>query len=158
MFYIHIGGGGGKYSFEISVITKFFSKISLSLNFFETLSLSLKKRSGQKNFRAMKRNIASTCCTFNTFYFQYAKGAMLHIKICLGRSNFMISLPKNTMLSVAQFLVSLIWYTKTHFTAIECIVFVCILSCKMRLFEQGPITPNVLTLEQTNYSHIMHDC
>ena len=66
----------------------------------------------------------------------------------------MISLPKNTILSVARSLVSLIRYTKTQFTAIECLVFVCILPSKMRLFEQGPITPNVLILEQTNYSYI----
>ena len=103
---------GSKYGFGISLITKFFLNIIIT-----------KKGSRQKNCQAAKRNIASKCCTFNTFYFQYAKGAMLHVKMFSGRSNFMISLPKNTISSVARFLVSLIRYIRTQFTAIDSLVF-----------------------------------
>ena len=62
---------GGKYGFGISLITKFFSKISLSLNFFETLSLSLKKEVDKRIFEpqseTLHRNVAhSTHFIFST--------------------------------------------------------------------------------------------
>ena len=66
-----LGVERGKYGFGISLITKFFSKISLSLNFFETLSLSLKKEVDKRIFEpqseTLHRNVAhSTHFIFST--------------------------------------------------------------------------------------------
>ena len=72
-FQLHLSHSfeGGKYGFGILLITKFFSKISLSLNFFETLSLSLKKEVDKRIFEprreTLHRNVThSTHFIFST--------------------------------------------------------------------------------------------